>query len=259
VVDAVQIDLPWTKVIPEWVEVYVDGFRLINPRITSENSITSVTPNTGGTLYETFNVVKNSIFFNSPITGDVLVLHDTQGAHYYGAVIIQPENHQAIIKSSNIANVVVLNTPIMGGSQRGFTVTIHYNVGPKFEVNSYVILRGNNPSNFNGNFQVATSTPAGVTFHSNTANISVIHTPGLISGFAEDNFWTKRISTSLYAEPIILTQPVHGSARLTTDRTGIAYVPDIFHVGNDTFSWALITQHGQIGNPKCVYIDTKKL
>jgi len=253
-----QIVLPWKPTAPEWVEVYVNGFRLINPRITSDATITSVTPNTGGTLYETYNVVGNTIYFNYQIEGEILVLCDTKGSHYSKAVIIQPKNHQAIITASNIANVVVLNTEVIGGSQRGFNVTVSFNVGPKFEANSYVVLTGNDPPAFNGNFRVKSSTPASVTFSSNRANIAVIHHHGIISGFASTYQWSKNISTALYAEPIILTQPIHGSARLTTDRTGIAYVPNIYHAGNDTFSWALITQHGQIGDPKCVYIKTTR-
>ena len=254
-----QIVLPWKPTAPEWVEVYVDGFRLINPRVTSDSTVTSVVPNTGGTLYETFNVVGSTIYFNYQIEGDILVLCDTKGSHYSHSVIIQPKNHQAVLTSSTVANVVVLNTEIIGGNQRGFRFTVSYNVGPKFETNSYVILTGNNPVAFNGNFQVKSSTPGSVSFTGNTANVAVIHSPGIIHGFATTYDWSKNVSTALYAEPVILTQPVHGSARLTTDRTAIAYVPDIYHAGNDTFSWALITQHGQIGDPKCVYIKTTRI
>jgi hypothetical protein len=77
--------------------------------------------------------------------------------------------------------------------------------------------------------------------------------PGTITGFG--NATVKELQgISLYAEPVIITQPQHGYARLTGDRQGIAYVPDVGYKGNDTFSWALINQHGQIGAPKCAQI-----
>ena len=62
----------------------------------------------------------------------------------------------------------------------------------------------------------------------------------------------------LYSEPVIITQPYHGYARLTADRKGIAYIPNLNYTGNDAFSWALINQHGQIGEPRCVNISVRR-
>jgi hypothetical protein len=248
------IVLPWVPAAPEWVEVYINGIRLVNPRITTR---TKFDYSTGGTLYEEFNVQGSTIRFTTPQSGEILVICDTLATHWSGATIIDPKNHQAVIKKSTVANVAVYGTPVIGGYQHGRTVHISYEVGPTFEANSYVVLTGNSPNNFNGNFQVVTSTSGGVEFRTNTSNIATMHITGHIDGFATNYTWYKNTSIALYAEPVILTQPVHGYARLTTDRQSIAYVPNLNYVGNDTFSWSLITQHGQVGTPKCVYIRTK--
>ena len=77
--------------------------------------------------------------------------------------------------------------------------------------------------------------------------------PGTIDGFG--NATVKELQgISLYTEPVIITQPQHGYARLSGDRQSIAYVPNVGYKGNDTFSWAMINQHGQISSPKCVQI-----
>ena len=122
-----------------------------------------------------------------------------------------------------------------------------------------MIITHNSPSSFNGNFQVISSTSGSVEFKSNIAAVTTIHDTGSISGFATDYTWYQNTTIALYAEPVIITQPVHGYARLTADRQSIAYVPNLNYVGNDTFSWSLITQHGQIGTPKCVYIKITKI
>ena len=250
-----EIVLPWKPTAPEWVEVYINGIRLINPRVTA---LSQFEYSTGGTLYEKFNVSRSTIKFNSPQSGVILVICDTLASHWAGSTIVDPKNHQALIETSIVSNVVILNTAIIGGYQRGRTVHISYEVGPKFELNSYAILRGNLPAaTFNGNVQVVTSTAGSIEFTTNNANISTMHLTGHIDGFASEYTWYKNTSTALYAEPVIITQPVHGYARLTADRQSIAYVPNLNYVGNDTFSWTLITQHGQVGTPKCVYIRSK--
>jgi hypothetical protein len=84
-------------------------------------------------------------------------------------------------------------------------------------------------------------------------NFSVMAEPGVIEGIATD-FVTRRVESGLYAEPIVITQPVHGYARLSTDRRKIVYVPDVNFAGTDYFKWSMITQHGQIGDPICIEV-----
>lgn len=59
---------------------------------------------------------------------------------------------------------------------------------------------------------------------------------------------------STWCEPVVCTQPYHGFARLTDDRKSIIYVPDQGYDGPDSFSYTVITQRGQIAEPKCIYI-----
>ena len=254
------INLPWKPTAPEWVEIYVDGFRLVNSRVTSQ----SQTVSTGGTLYEQFNIIGTTITFTSPVNGEILAICDTLPTHHYAAVILNPKNHQALIEKTTVANLAIDNTPVIGGYQQGFNYHVSFEPGPKYEANSYVIISGNSPSNFNGNFKVRTSNLGSVEFTANMEppnrpGISTIHTTGFVSGFAEEFVWYKNITNALYAEPVVLTQPMHGYARLTGDRQSIAYVPNLNYVGNDTFSWTLITQHGQIGTPKCAYFRITKI
>lgn len=66
-----------------------------------------------------------------------------------------------------------------------------------------------------------------------------------------------RVGDSLYSEPVVLSQPNFGYVRLTADRTKMVYVPFPNFSGQDSFAYTLMTQHGQIGMPKCVYVEVK--
>jgi hypothetical protein len=240
-----KIKLPWKPTVPEWVEVYIDDLRLVNPRTGSIE---------GGTLHDEFNINGSTINFTNPQSGSFYIICDTKPSHFYGALVVNPKNHQAIVEEDIAANLVVMDTPIIGGYQRGTKVHISYNLGPEFEVGSYVIIRGNSPSSFNGNFQVSASTMGSVEYTTAAPNLATLSETGFVSGYATTVSFYKNITNSVYAEPIIITQPLHGYARLTSDRKSIAYTPNTYFKGNDTFSWALITQHGQVGVPKCLYV-----
>lgn len=60
-----------------------------------------------------------------------------------------------------------------------------------------------------------------------------------------------------WCEPVVCTQPYSGYVRLTDDRKSMIYVPNENFVGADAFSYTIITQRGQIGDPKCVYITVE--
>lgn len=241
------VRLPWIPVAAEWVEVYIDGVRLINPRITSA---------VGGSLFEVYNIEDNNgIRFNQPVTGDLLIICDTKATPWYGALIIDPTNVQARYEYKTLNDFLFTKWPIIGGSVNDLTYRIIYEAGPDFATNSYVTITNCTPSNFNGNFQVVSSTADTLIFRGNVASPSdsVMKIPGTITGFG--NGIVKTVTgIGLYSEPIIITQPVNGYARLTADRQRIAYIPDMNYVGNDVFSWSMINQHGQIGVPKCVNI-----
>lgn len=64
-----------------------------------------------------------------------------------------------------------------------------------------------------------------------------------------------RVGDSRYAEPVILDQPQHGYARITEDRRHMAYVPFPDYSGLDAFTYTLLSQTGQAGQPKSVYVE----
>lgn len=210
-------------------------------------------------LNEIFNIQNNVITFETPITGTLKIICDTQPTHYWNSLIINGKNVQGFYNYTNVKNFNVLDWKITAGTVNGLTFNVFYEPGPTFQSNSYVIIKDCTPTSFNGNFKVLNSTPEMVAFRGNVLvgdvpSKAYITKPGKISGFG--NLTTKQLQgISLYSEPIIITQPHHGYARLTTDRKSIAYVPNTNYSGFDTFSWTLINQHGQIGIPKCVQIN----
>lgn len=96
--------------------------------------------------------------------------------------------------------------------------------------------------------------------------VELPHNPGRYAGGNEDQAsisgtgeWNKRLRRraleSQRVEPVVLTQPLWGYARLTKDRQGILYVPYRMFQGTDAFTYTLITQTGQIGEPKVITVD----
>lgn len=244
------VRLPWVPTATEWVEVYVNNIRLINPRVTSA---------IGGSEFEVYNIIdNNAIKFTLPITGEVKVICDTKATHWWGSLIIDPKNVQGIYEFKNLYGFNFYDWPVVGGSITGLNYKVFIEPGPIFEPNSYVIISDCVPSGFNGNFKVTASTADTVVFRGNVAAPAgtAMNTPGKIAGFGNGTVKTITV-TALYAEPVIITQPYHGYARLTTDRQGVVYVPNLNYVGNDSFSWSMINQHGQIGDPKCVNITVR--
>lgn len=61
-------------------------------------------------------------------------------------------------------------------------------------------------------------------------------------------------NASTWCEPVISTQPYNGFARMTDDRKSIIYVPNPGYLGEDAFSYTIITSRGQTAETKCVYI-----
>ena len=64
-----------------------------------------------------------------------------------------------------------------------------------------------------------------------------------------------RVGDSRYAEPVVLDQPQHGYVRITEDRRHMAYVPFPDYSGLDAFTYTLLSQTGQAGEPKSVYVE----
>lgn len=59
---------------------------------------------------------------------------------------------------------------------------------------------------------------------------------------------------SLFHEPVVVTEPNNGYARLSFDRKELVYLPKLGFTGKDFFSYTVINNHGQYAKPKCIYI-----
>jgi hypothetical protein len=248
VVDVTTITLPWLPIAQNWVEVYTDNIRVVNPRIKGIS---------GGDQFEVYNVKNNHVIFNTPVTGEIKIICDTDPTHYWDSLIISGNNIQGTYVYSSAHYIQIDNWKVTAGSARGRSYNVYFEPGPEFQVGSHVIIKGCEPDVFNGNFQVGSSTLESVSFVSSVLpQVTSIVVRGLISGFG--NVTYKQLQgVSLYTEPVIITQPAHGYARLTTDRKAIAYVPNVNFKGIDTFSWSMINQRGQVGTPKCVQINVR--
>ena len=64
---------------------------------------------------------------------------------------------------------------------------------------------------------------------------------------------------SLFHEPIVMTRPRHGYARLDFYRKNLIYVPELNFNGTDNFSYCLINNHGQRSSSKCIFIQVGNL
>jgi lysophospholipase L1-like esterase len=65
----------------------------------------------------------------------------------------------------------------------------------------------------------------------------------------------RRVGDSHYAEPILISPPEHGTVMLSTDRKSFTYTPNVGFEGLDSFVYTMLSQHGQAGDPKSVYIE----
>ncbi len=149
-----QISLPFNVLCEDWVEVYLDGKRLVNPRAYGDF---------GGTEYEKFNVASQTITFKAPITGEVTVISDT-------------------------------NVPSADEEEVGIFIGVENSQGYKSK------------------------------------------------------------TVSIYHEPVVMTEPEFGFARLSFDRKSILYVPNYGFSGADQFNYCIINSHGQQSRNRCIRV-----
>lgn len=64
----------------------------------------------------------------------------------------------------------------------------------------------------------------------------------------------KSAGISIYHEPVVMTEPENGYARLTFDRKSIIYVSNSYFVGTDQFNYCVINSHGQQSRNRCIRI-----
>lgn len=192
-----ELELSFTPVSSHWVEVYLNGYRVINPRY--------VTKKTGGIPFEEYNIAGNTIIFANAVTGTVRVICDE---------VIKPEAEYSTDEK-----------------KRGLVI-------PMVNVQNYDIYK-----------QRFTSDRKASGYANNTILGNTVSTLGLYN-----THLTYRVGDALWSDPIAITQPMNGYVRLTEDRRNFLYVPNRNFKGNDGFVYTLITQHGQIGQPKYISI-----
>ena len=75
-----------------------------------------------------------------------------------------------------------------------------------------------------------------------------------VQGAATKNTINGQVLASYFCEPVVLTEPSNGFVRLTDDRHSLVYVPPSGWEGKDAFSYAIMSDRGQISEPKCVFV-----
>ena len=90
------LELDFQPISDQWLELYLDGFRIINPKYATFNTI--------GIRYETYNVVDNHfIRFENPISGNLKVVCDTL-SHAPAESLIDNKQAGVVIDFDNIQN-----------------------------------------------------------------------------------------------------------------------------------------------------------
>ena len=99
--------LPFTPVCGDWVELYSNGRRLLNPRIKHR---------IGGTLYQAYNISGNVLTFAEPQQATYTVICDTKATHAEGSLIIPIANTQGFLstKASLYIEPIVMEQPLNG-------------------------------------------------------------------------------------------------------------------------------------------------
>lgn len=105
--DISTIQLAFTPTVADWVEVFVDGFRMLNPRVSSV---------TGGWLYEKYNVTGSTVNFTEPVSGSISIVCDTTPAIQRNASIIEVNNVQGFqsARASLYIEPVIMAEPVNG-------------------------------------------------------------------------------------------------------------------------------------------------
>lgn len=94
--NATMLELDFQPISDQWLELYLDGYRMINPKYPTFNTV--------GIRYETYNLVNNHfIRFENPITGNLKVISDTL-SHAPAESYIDNQQAGVIIDFDNIQN-----------------------------------------------------------------------------------------------------------------------------------------------------------
>jgi hypothetical protein len=182
----------------------INGQRMLNPRYA-----TYFTP---GVTPENYIIQGNKIIFNSPVSGVITVICDTQAELSTTGIVINIDNIH------NYTNYVQRFVPARWAP--GKLTTTYPPQGP-----------------------------------GSLAPRQVVGAAGVNSLGLYNTYIAERVGDAFYCEPIVINQPNFGYVRLTDDRKKMIYYPFPGFVGMDGFSYTLMTQHGQAGMTKAVYVE----
>ena len=193
----------------------------------------------------------NPTFYN--IVGNVPPVNGTRILNYHYAT----EKTSAMpFETFNITfdNKIIFKKEVYG------IVTVICDTSPDVSVNATVIDIDNiqNYDTFTQRFtrgRWAPGSPDAPTYAKVTNNPVVVDATDTKAINLYNSFLNVRVGVGKYSEPIVISQPQHGYVRITSDRKKFAYVPFPDYEGLDSFTYTLMTQTGQIGPPKCVYIN----
>lgn len=101
------VNLPFEPVCQDWVELYKNGRRIINPRIKRK---------VGGSEFEIFNIVGSQIIFTEAQNTTYTVICDTRASHPEGSLIIPISNTQGFLstRASLFIEPIVMEQPSNG-------------------------------------------------------------------------------------------------------------------------------------------------
>ena len=228
----------------------VNGTRMINAKYNMQDTVAAPE------MYRITN--DNKLIFTRPLTGVVTVVCDTTELIPEQSIEIKLPNiqnydryKQRLHPARYAAGYDIGATGASGATGAAGTTTL--------TINADVITAGPNPSRG----LTPPYSPGFGNVSTNTGNIavppqanSVVQITNVLK--SENVYNTgldKVVGLSHYAEPIVLAQPQHGFVRISRDRTAMVYTPFPNYAGLDSFSYTLLSQHGQAGMPKSVTVE----
>jgi len=157
---------------------------------------------------------------------------------------------------------VIQGNKIIFSSQLTGIVTVICDTQPETSANGVVINIDNihNVTNYIHRFNPARWAPGKLTTTYPPAGTDPLSPPQVVSAAGVNALGlyntslAARVGDSFYCEPIVINQPNFGYVRITSDRKKMIYYPFPNYIGMDSFSYTLMTQHGQAGMTKAVYV-----
>lgn len=197
----------------------INGTRLLNP-LYARPTVTGNATSLAAPAETFFHTKNNTIQFSRPLTGVVTVVCDT---------VITPSNFGTTVNIQNVHSMRYFTQRFNPGrwAQGGNISTISSNSAVKVSDTGPLATR---------NYQSTTQANA-----LNLYNTQI----------------RTRVGDSHYAEPMVISPPQNGYVRISPDRRRMVYTPFPDFYGADAYSYTMLTQHGQPGQTKSVYVTVE--